>query len=44
MAIVMLSILGSGTSDKIVKSSHLGFDVFHLRINNSDGFIMNGFG
>jgi hypothetical protein len=44
MAIVMLGVLGAGTSDKIIQSSHLGFDVFHLGINNSDSFIVDGFG
>jgi hypothetical protein len=44
MAIVMLGVLGAGTGDEIVKSSHFGFDIFHLGINNSDCLIVDGFG
>ena len=41
MAIVVLGILRSGLSDKIVKGFHLCLNVLHLSVNNANCFIMN---
>ncbi len=44
MVVVMLSVLGAGTTDEVVKSTHLGLHVFHLLINNADCFCVHRFG